>query len=100
MEVHDPYTFYEIIRTGSPKYYYDLLSFKPFPKRVIKKMRINYLKEVEIVDSYIGELMNYLKNINQYDNSLIIVTSDHGQALKKISFGMVYFCTMNLLKYL
>ena len=86
MEVHDPYTFYEIIRSNYPRYYYDLLSIKPFLKRVIKKMRNNYLKEVEIVDSYIGELINYLKNINQYDNSLIIVTSDHGQALKEKNF--------------
>jgi len=86
MEVHDPYTFFEIIRSHSQRYYYDLLSIKPFPKRVIKKMRNNYLKEVEIVDSYIGKLINYLKNINQYDNSLIIITSDHGQALKEKNF--------------
>ena len=86
MEVHDPYTFFEIIRSHSQRYYYDLLSIKPFPKRVIKKMRNNYLKEVEILDSYIGKLINYLKNINQYDNSLIIVTSDHGQALKEKNF--------------
>jgi len=86
MEVHDPYTFFEIIRSHSLRYYYDMLEIKPFPKRVIKKMRNNYLKEVEIVDSYIGKLINYLKNINQYDNSLIIITSDHGQALKEKNF--------------
>lgn len=82
MEMHDPYTYYEL-RHG---YYEDLVGIKPFPDRIIKKMRVNYLKEAKIVDEYIGELIKFLKNIKQYDNSLIIITSDHGQALKEKNY--------------
>jgi len=82
MEAHDPYTFYEMIRYYGNRYLLDLLGIKKFPKRIIKKMQNNYLKEVEILDIYIGELINYLKNIKQYDNSLIIITSDHAESPK------------------
>jgi arylsulfatase A-like enzyme len=40
--------------------------------------RITY--EVHWVDSRLGEFFNYLKRRGMYDNSIIIVTSDHGDA--------------------
>lgn len=40
--------------------------------------RITY--EVHWVDTCIGEFFNYLKRRGMYDNSIIIVTSDHGDA--------------------
>jgi hypothetical protein len=40
--------------------------------------RITY--EVHWVDSRLGEFFNYLKQHGMYDNSIIIVTSDHGDA--------------------
>lgn len=80
--MHDPYTSYELTHS----YYYDLLQIKTFPPRIIKKIRNYYMKEAEVVDNYIGELINYLKIIKQYDNSLIIITSDHGQALKEKNY--------------
>lgn len=82
MEMHDPYTNYEIHNS----YYNDLLSIKKFPIKIIKKMKKNYLIEANIIDEYIGELIKHLKNINQYENSLIIVTSDHGQAFKEKNY--------------
>ena len=82
MEMHDPYTSYELTHS----YYYDLLQIKTFPPRIIKKIRNYYMKEAEVIDNYIGELINYLKIIKQYDNSLIIITSDHGQALKEKNY--------------
>jgi hypothetical protein len=41
-------------------------------------MRITY--EVHCVDSRLGEFFAYLKQRGMYDNSIIIVTSDHGDA--------------------
>jgi arylsulfatase A-like enzyme len=38
-----------------------------------------YLSEVRGVDKCVGLLLNHLKKINIYDDSLIIVTSDHGE---------------------
>jgi arylsulfatase A-like enzyme len=40
--------------------------------------RITY--EVHWVDARLGEFFNYLKRRGMYDNSIIIVTSDHGDA--------------------
>jgi hypothetical protein len=40
--------------------------------------RITY--EVHWVDTRLGEFFNYLKQRGMYDNSIIIVTSDHGDA--------------------
>jgi len=40
-----------------------------------------YIKEVEYVDGYIGELLSELKARGLYDDTLVIFTSDHGEAL-------------------
>ncbi len=40
-----------------------------------------YPGEVEFVDGYVGELLDELKRLKLYDDSLIIFTSDHGEAL-------------------
>ena len=40
--------------------------------------RITY--EVHWVDARLGEFFNYLKQRGVYDNSIIVVTSDHGDA--------------------
>ncbi|MCP4631700.1 MAG: sulfatase-like hydrolase/transferase [candidate division Zixibacteria bacterium] len=38
-----------------------------------------YKGEVEFVDSGLGMLFDYLKETNKYDNTLIVITSDHGE---------------------
>lgn len=38
-----------------------------------------YDSEITFTDEHIGELLNELKNRDLYDNSIIIVTSDHGE---------------------
>ncbi|MCZ6599011.1 MAG: sulfatase [Planctomycetota bacterium] len=40
-----------------------------------------YFREVEYVDRYVGELLRTLKSADLYDSSLIVFTSDHGEAL-------------------
>jgi len=40
-----------------------------------------YPGELEFVDRYVGELMAELKRLELYDDSLIVLTSDHGEAL-------------------
>jgi arylsulfatase len=46
-----------------------------------KDSQRRYIKEVEFVDGYIGELMSELKARGLYDDTLVIFTSDHGEAL-------------------
>lgn len=40
-----------------------------------------YSGEVAYVDSQLGRLFNYLKESGSYDNTVIILTADHGEAL-------------------
>ena len=49
-----------------------------WPARPGMNSRITY--EVHWVDSCLGQLFAYLKQRGMYDNSIIIVTSDHGDA--------------------
>jgi arylsulfatase A-like enzyme len=46
-----------------------------------KDSQRRYIKEVEYVDGYIGELLSELKARRLYDDTLVIFTSDHGEAL-------------------
>jgi len=39
-----------------------------------------YLQAVQYVDEYVGEVIAMLKRLDYYDNSLIIITGDHGEA--------------------
>jgi len=49
-----------------------------WPQRPGLNTRITY--EVHWVDSCLGQFFDYLKQRGMYDNSIIIVTSDHGDA--------------------
>jgi arylsulfatase A-like enzyme len=60
-----------------------------WPDRAGLNTRITY--EVHWVDSRLGEFFNYLKQRGMYDDSIIIVTSDHGDATGE--FGRVSHST-------
>lgn len=46
-----------------------------------RMMRAVYFGLISEVDFQIGRLLSYLKDTDNYDNTLIIVTSDHGEML-------------------
>jgi len=91
VEAHEPHCKWE---TGLykkifyPGLYYirDLANIKRIPSRIMKDIRKAYVKNLTKLDFYFGELIKYLKEIKEYDNTLIIVTSDHGQALKEKNY--------------
>ena len=47
----------------------------------LKSMRACYAGEVSLCDNWFGYFMDKLKEMGQYDESLIILTSDHGHSL-------------------
>ncbi|MES0810381.1 alkaline phosphatase family protein [Roseibium sp. SCPC15] len=47
----------------------------------IKTLRSIYLGLASEVDQHIGRVLQYLKDSGQYDNTLIVVTADHGEML-------------------
>jgi len=55
-------------------------------ERMDLKMAI-YAAQIEIMDKNIGRVINYLKSINQLDNTLIMFLSDNGACAEKGALG-------------
>lgn len=53
-----------------------------FLKGDYKEMYPDYIAAISSLDSNVGKLVNYLKEKNLYDNTIIIYTSDHGSHFK------------------
>lgn len=52
------------------------------PQQIKKAIAVN-MGMVALMDKYIGEIIDHLKEIGEYDNTLIVFTSDHGDYLGK-----------------
>lgn len=76
LEVHEPY-FLGDTAMEVPK---NLMS-RYIDPNYVKKWRQIYPKEVEYVSQKIVDILRILKEKGIFDNSLIIITSDHGQLL-------------------
>jgi len=89
MEMHEPYmTMYRRMRrySGVGLWITLLNQMGRLDQKVIESTRKDYYKEAELLDSYFGILLKYLKDQGVYESSLIIVTSDHGQSLLESGF--------------
>ena len=47
----------------------------------IERIRALYLEEVRYVDAQVGRLVNHLRDLGLYEDTLIVLTSDHGEEL-------------------
>jgi arylsulfatase A-like enzyme len=47
----------------------------------VRRMRTAYYGLISEVDDHLGRVIGYLKDIGQYDNTLIVLTCDHGEQL-------------------
>ena len=61
----------------------DLLGLRTIPERLMEKTKSDYRVTLTKLDNQIGRLIGDLKKKKIYDDSLIIITSDHGQAFKE-----------------
>ncbi len=87
MEVHEPYFLGDNL---GGRGFRENLKTNKLDQRLVQKWREKYPAEVRYVTRKILELMKILKEKNMFDNSLIILTSDHGQLLgehRRISHG-------------
>lgn len=75
MEVHEPYRYNE----RHPLM--DNLRTNKLEQRIVKCWKFGYIHEVKYITKKITDLIMVLKKRNIFDDSLIIVTSDHGQLL-------------------
>ena len=78
MEVHEPYFMNE---KRSREMLLNNLKTDKLDRYYARKWRENYPREVKYVTRKIVEIIKILKERNLFNDSLIIVTSDHGQLL-------------------
>jgi len=76
MEVHEPYSLFEGF-TDAPVVS-RLLGEKP---EMVKKWRKGYPRQVRYLEKRLMEMMEVLEDRKLMENSVVIVTSDHGQLL-------------------
>ncbi len=114
MHPHDPYVpkpefwdLYEDVDIPAPDYADPAPKLDPFSRRIatgigaseatptpdqIAAARRGYLANVSYFDSKVGTLVQTLKDTGQLDNTIILITSDHGDMLGEK--GLWYKMTM------
>ncbi len=78
MEMHDPYKKFSLKAQWD-----DFAGVKKIKMRKINYFKKQYILEAQYLDSMLKNIISILKNKIDYDNSMIIITSDHGQAFKE-----------------
>ncbi len=84
LEMHEPYL--SGAPGGEPKPVADLFGKQVIGDSTMQAIRGKYMEELTAVDSFLGRIVRWLKDGAKYDDSLLVVTSDHGQALKERGF--------------
>jgi arylsulfatase A-like enzyme len=86
---HEPHFAQEHYRTLYESEYAGPLFDWPFPKRVdeseeeILEARRNYAAMVSMCDAYLGRVMDTLDRLDLWDDTMLIVNTDHGYLLSE-----------------
>lgn len=88
METHDPYRIStgELFSGEGTKMLRYLAGDSILSCSALNEFKSIYLEELRVVDRYMMEIFKKLKMDNSYDETVIIITADHGQ-----SFGEDHF---------
>ncbi|MCT4543468.1 MAG: sulfatase [Vallitalea sp.] len=93
-EPHRPYIQGEGSRLDTTLDEVDVPSYIP-NEEVVKSDYLDYASEINYFDEQLGKILNYLQEIGEYDNTLIIVTSDNGAPFPRIK-GQMFEQDFNL----
>ena len=76
MDPHDPY-----MRADRPGEGYAVaqIGLNPDPAKYLAPMKRAYADEVEYLDHWLGELFAELKQRGEWENTMIVLTADHGE---------------------
>ncbi|MGH9340958.1 MAG: sulfatase family protein [Acidobacteriota bacterium] len=88
---HEPHRVYEQgigLRSGKRLEDVDLPAYYP-DSNLIRSDILDYAVEVEWFDTHLGRIIEHLEKIGQLENTLILVTSDHGMPFPRVK-GQVY----------
>ncbi len=73
--------FHEIDWSSKPFAHFvqsQAVGFDKYPERERKKILANIYGQITFIDKAVGVLVDKLKQIGEYDNTVIVFTSDHG----------------------
>jgi len=85
MDVHEPYAppYYE----NKKEMLYLITKYRDFPNKLtdeeVNKLHRFYEEEIKYTDESIGKLTQELKKMSIYDNTIIIISADHGDAFRE-----------------
>jgi len=71
--------FHELDYPDNPKAIYPFFKRKNVDSELNQAYNILYDADVKYCDKYVGQLLDELKRFDLFENSLIIITSDHGE---------------------
>ncbi len=74
MEPHDPYFQHPFNGVG-----YARVDMTDPPPEMADLLRKTYYSEIDYLDARIGELFDHLKQNNRWDNTIVLLTADHGE---------------------
>jgi arylsulfatase A-like enzyme len=52
-----------------------------YSKEELNNLRAHYAAEVEIVDRYVGRILQKIDDLQLWDDSIVVLTSDHGMSI-------------------
>ena len=81
LEMHEPYLSGR--PGGEPDALTDMFGTWEVDPALAVTMKAKYLEELSAVDAFLGKITGWLKQTSKYDGTLVLATSDHGQALKE-----------------
>ena len=85
MESHDPY-FFNAFRDDNKRSLNDLIGLKEINNKEKNRLKNKYYNQISTISLIINNLIKFLKDRKIYDNTVIILTADHGQALKEKNY--------------
>ncbi len=92
---HEPHRTYEYgsgVKSGKSLSDAHVPDFLPHDE-IIRHDILDYNTEIEWFDKELGKMVNYLKEIGELDNTIIVVTSDNGMAFPHAKANLYEFGT-------
>jgi len=83
---HPGYEYSEVEGRGGGRGFKSILALREAAKQDalspsdLQRIKDHYDSEIRFTDAHIGRLFDTLKELGQYDQTMIIVTADHGEA--------------------
>ena len=72
---------YESQHTGTPMLHPNYGKASDYTPEELKNLRAHYCAEAELVDRWVGRVLQKIEDLNLWENSIVVFTTDHGMSL-------------------